>query len=114
MGYFKRDHKAPPFVMIRKDMLKDPEWLKLSVYSKILWLYLRAKFNLKNGDNIGYTYIEAKKVHGWGPATHNRAIKQLIKEKWIKKTKHGGLIGGGWCEYKFIGKYADFYTKQRV
>jgi len=102
--------KMPSFVAVRRDLLKDPEWRKLSNSSKILWIYLRSKFNYKTKDEITLSYSEMKDI--MSPATMNRAFKELISNNWIEKTKYGGLFGGH-CKYRFIGKYKDFYEAKR-
>lgn len=112
MGYYKKKYKAPPFVMIRKDMLKDSEWLAFSSSTKIVWIYLRAKYTNKNGEeSVGLTYKEANERIGLGSATYKRSIEALIKAKWLEKIKQGGLFGG-WCKYVFKGKYKEFYGKK--
>lgn len=98
--------KAPPFVMIRRDMLKDPEWKELSNGAKILYIYLRSKFNHKTLSEVTLAYSEMKGT--LGPKAMSRAFKELQVGKWIIKTKVGGLFGG-LTKYKFIGKFKDFY-----
>jgi len=93
------------FVMVRCDLLKDPEWKKLTNSAKILWIYLRAKYNYKTKDNITLAYIEMEGI--LSGKTFSRAIKELIDNNWIEKTKQGGLYGG-LCSYKFNGKYKEF------
>lgn len=100
--------KAPPFVMIRRDLLKDPEWRKLSNSAKIVYIYLRSKFNYKTLSEVTLTYSELKDM--MSTATQSKSFKELIKGGWIEKTKHGGLFGGS-CSYKFNGKFKDFYYK---
>jgi len=102
--------KGPPFVRIRRDMLKDPEWRKLSNSAKVLWIYLRAKFNYKTKDEITLAYLEMKDI--MSSRTVSRALNELIQDNWIKKTKQGGLYGG-LCTYKFNGKYKDFNPDMR-
>ena len=98
--------KAPPFVMIRQDLLKDPNWRKLSSSTKVLYIYLRAKFNYKTQDKVTLAYSEVKEM--LSARTVSRSLKELIQGNWIKKTKQGGLYGG-LCSYEFNGKYKDFY-----
>ena len=106
----RKKPKAPPFVMIRRDLLKDPEWQKLSNRSKVLYVYLRAKFNYKTKESVSLTYSEMKKV--MNPRTMHKAFEELEKGKWIEKTKLGGLFGGV-CTYQFIGKFKDFFYDKR-
>lgn len=104
----RKKHKAPPFVMIRRDLLKDSEWRKLSSSAKVLYIYLRTKFNYKTFSDVTLAYSEVKDM--MSSKTTSRAFKELSKGGWIEKTKHGGLFGGV-CAYRFIGPYKDFYYK---
>ncbi len=104
-----RKIRLPPFVMIRKDLLQDPEWKKLSSGAKVAWIYLRNNYDYSNGSQE--TFLSYNQMIGIlaRPAV-SRALKELIENKWLEKTKHGGLFGGV-CKYKFIGKYKDFIYK---
>jgi len=106
----KKKVKAPPFVMIRRDILKDPKWQKLSSGAMVVWIYLRAKFNYKTLSEVTLTYSEMEGVMTSKP--FKRALEELMNEGWIKKTKQGGMYGGV-CKYKFIGKYKDFFYQGR-
>ena len=89
-------------------MLKDSDWRKLHNSTKVLYIYMRAKFNNENLSEITLAYSELKDM--MSTATISNALKELINSKWIEKTKYGGLFGGV-CKYKFIGKYKDYYYK---
>ena len=104
----KKRQKAPPFVMIRKDLLKDPEWRKLSSSAKVLYIYLRAKFNYRTLSEVTLAYSEVKDM--MSSKTISRVFKELTKEGWIERVKLGGLYGRI-STYKFIGQYKDFYLK---
>lgn len=96
--------------MLRRDLLKDPEWRKLSSSTKIVYIYLRSKFcqrTLENGD-VTLTYTELNDM--FNPGTISKAFKELIKNEWVKKIKLGGLWGRE-CSYKFTGKYAPYFYK---
>lgn len=104
----RKKQKAPPFVMVRRDLLKAPEWRKLSSSAKIIYIYLRAKFNYQTFQEVTLAYSEVKDM--MSSKTINRAFKELQSAGFIEKTKHGGLFGGV-CAYKFIGQFKDFYYK---
>jgi len=104
----RNKHKAPPFVMVRRDLLKDPEWRKLSSSAKVIYIYLRAKFNYKTLQEVSLAYLEVKDM--MSSKTISKAFKELQQAGFIEKTKHGGLFGGV-CAYKFIGQFKDFYYK---
>jgi hypothetical protein len=104
----RKKQKAPPFVMVRRDLLEDPEWQKLSSSAKVIYIYLRAKFNYKTFQEMTLAYSEVKDM--MSSKTISKAFKELQSAGFIEKTKHGGLFGGV-CVYKFIGQYKDFYYK---
>jgi len=103
-----RKQKAPPFVMIRRDLLSDPSWRTLSSSAKVLYVYLRAKFNYKTYSEVTLAYSEVQDM--LSSKTISRAFKELESGTWINKTKQGGLYGGV-CAYRFVGPYKDFYHK---
>lgn len=105
----KHKLKAPsPFVMIRIDMLRSKEWRSLSNSAKIVYIYLRAKFNYKTFSEVTLTYSEMNDL--MSSATMSKALKDLIKFEWIEVAQHGGLIKGA-TTYKFKGQFKDFYGK---
>lgn len=97
--------------MVRRDLLKDPEWRKLSSSAKILYIYLRSKFNYKTLSEVTLAYSEIEDF--MSSKTISRAYKELGQKGFIEKTKHGGLYGGV-CAYKFVGAYKDFYYKGHI
>ena len=92
--------------MLRRDLIKAPEWRRLSSSAKVLYLYLRAKFNHKTLSEVTLAYSEMKDI--MSSKTMSRAFKELMKNGFIEKTKNGGLYGG-LTHYRFVGKYKDFY-----
>ena len=107
----RKKYKTPHFVMLRHDLLKDPEWRKLSSSAKVLYIYLRVKFNYVTLSEVTLAYSEVEDM--MSSKTISRAFRELQNSGWIEKTKHGGLYGG-MCAYKFIGAYKDFYYHGRV
>lgn len=100
--------KLPPFVAVRKDLLKDPDWRRLSSSAKIIYIYLRGKFNYKTLQEVTLAYSEVKDM--MSSKTISKAFRELQDTGFIEKTKYGGLFGGV-CAYKFIGQFKDFYYK---
>ena len=101
-----------PFVMVTKKILDDPEWRSLSSSAKVVWIYLRSKFNYRTFSEVSLTYSEMKGV--MSSATLSRAFKELIATDFIKQTKKGGLYGGV-SKYKFTGPHGKFiYKKMEV
>lgn len=103
-----KKNKLPPFVAIYRELLKDKDWRKLSSSAKVVYIYLRSKFNTKTFSEVSLAYSEMKDM--MGSATLSRAFKELQKSGFIVKHKIGGLWGGC-CTYKFTGKFKDFYYK---
>ncbi len=101
----RKKNRLPPFVAIRKDLLNDKEWRKLSSSAKVLYVYLRGKFNYKTLSEVSLSYSEMKDM--MSSQTMSNALKELTQAKFIEKTKHGGLWGGV-CLYKFNGQFKDF------
>lgn len=104
----KGKFKLPPFVAVRRDLLKDPKWRKLSSSAIVIYIYLRSKFNYRTFSEVTLTYSEMKDM--MSSKTVSRAFKELLSLGFIEKTKDGGLYGGT-CAYKFIGEFKDFYYK---
>lgn len=107
MSKYKKSN-TPQHVQLLYELLKDPEWRNLSSSAKIVYIYLRANFKHKTLTDLSLTYKEMEDM--MSRPTISSAFKELIKKKFIKKIKAGGLFGGK-CEYKLIGKYKDFYYK---
>lgn len=101
-------NRLPPFVAMTQALLKDPEFRKLSNSAKVLYMYLRSKFNCVTFSEVTLSYGEIEDM--MSAKTISRAFKDLQEAKFIVKTKHGGLYGGV-CAYKFIGVHKDFYYK---
>ena len=101
-------NRLPPFVALYKALLKDSDWRSLSSSAKVLYIYLRGKFNTSTFSEVTLAYSEVSDM--MTPKTISRAFKDLIKAGFIEKTKHGGLFGGV-CKYKFIGEFKDFHYK---
>ena len=98
--------KAPPFVMLEKEMLKSKEWKELSKSAKIIYIYLKAKYNGHNADQLRLTYSELKDQ--FSPSTIAKALKELQKKGWVEKTKYGGLFRY-YNLYKLTGKWGRLY-----
>jgi len=106
----RKKFRLPPFVPLRRDLMKDPVWRKLSSSAKIAYVYLRGKFHPQNTEinEVSLTYSEMKDM--MSSKTLSRAFKELQETGFIEKTKDGGMFGGA-CRYKFIGAFKDFYVR---
>ena len=103
-----KKNKLPPFVAIYRELLKDKEWRALSSSAKVVYIYLRSKFNARTLSEVTLAYSEMKDM--MSTATMSNALKELRAKNFIKKEKLGGLFGGC-CTYKFTGKHAMFHYK---
>lgn len=73
-------------------LLKCQEWKDLRPAAKIIYIYIKSKYNGANNGKIRLHYSELKGIKGFGSQSSiSRAIKELEKEGWIKRTKCGGL-----------------------
>lgn len=97
--------------MVYSDLLRDETWKKLSSSAKVLYIYLRNKFNRETLNKLTLTYGEMKDI--MSTATMSKALKELRKTKFIEITKFGGLYGGS-CSYKLIGEFRWFYYTDRT
>ena len=97
MGIAKRSRKKHretiPFVWIAKDMLFNcKEWKELSSAAKLLYQYIKTKYNGSNNGKIRLPYSELKGIKGISsPGTISKAQVELVRNEWIKITQHGGL-----------------------
>lgn len=100
----KRDKRksGPPFVMLEKATLDNPEWKMLSPSAMIVYTYIKKNYNGSNNGEISFKYMELKGV--LAPATISRALKELQHKEWIEKTQHGGLHRY-YCKYELTGKH---------
>jgi len=103
-----KQNRLPPFVAIYKALLKDPVWRGLSNSSKVVYIYMRSKFNTLTLSEVSLAYSEIEDL--MSPGTISKSFKELDRKGFIEKTKHGGLYGGV-CHYKFIGEFKDFHYK---
>ena len=99
------------FVMLGRGMLLgNLEWKGLSIAAKVLYVYLKAKYNGSNNGGIHLHYSELKGVKGLSsPSTVSRAFRELENKAWIKRTKQGGLYRY-FNEYELIGGHGDYLS----
>jgi len=102
----KRDKWGPPFVRLeRRLILKDENWRQLSPGAKMLYLFLKAKYNGSNNGQIKLHYSELKDCAGFkNPRSISAAFQELEKKDWIKRSKIGGLHRFT-NEYTLTGRY---------
>ena len=103
-----KSNKLPPFVAVYRALLKDPGWRNLSSSAKVIYVYMRSKFNTSTFSEVSLAYSEVDDM--MSSRTISRAFEELQKTGFIEKTKLGGLYGGV-CKYKFIGEFKDFHYK---
>lgn len=96
----------PPFVGLGIKMLfKCDEWKQLSPRAKILYVYLKGKYNGSNNGKIRLYYSELKNITGFKSYfVIAAAFKELESKEWISRTQIGGLYRH-FNEYGLTGKY---------
>ena len=83
------------------------EWRDLGIAAKLVYIYLKAKYNGGNNGEIRLYYSELKDVHGLrSPTTVSRAFKELETKGWVVRTQFGGLHRH-FNNYRLTGKYDD-------
>lgn len=98
--------------MLGTDMLRCVEWKQLSPGAKIAYIQIKAGHNGSNNGMITLPYSELETVKGLGsPSSVSKAIHELLKKGWIKKTHLGGLHRYR-NVYELTGKY-DHHIKDR-
>lgn len=89
----------------RQMLFKCDEWKRLSPRAKILYLYLKAKYNGQNNGHIRLYYSELKEIRGFKSYfVISEAFKELEKNQWIERTQIGGLHRH-LNEYLLSGRY---------
>jgi len=99
---------CPPFIWLsRRLLLKDENWKQLSPAAKVLYLYLKSKFNGSNNGKIKLQYVKLQTIRGFkNPRVISAAFKELEIKEWIKRQKVGGLYRYR-NEYQLTGKYDE-------
>jgi len=105
----KRKDKLQPFSPMRRDLLKDPKWRKLSNKAKVIYLYLRHNsFNETKKIMLPYSQLEDMMC----PQTISNGFRELQEAGFINQLYRGGMNGNP-SLYDFIGPYADPFTSKR-
>jgi len=97
MGLAKRRRKdgrdSPPFARFEKDMLLNCSgWKDLSSSAKLLYMYIKSKYNGSNNGKIKLPYAELSGVKGISSSrTISKAQLELTTKGWIQITQYGGM-----------------------
>lgn len=103
-----KKNRLPPFVAVYRSLLKDPTWRKLSSSAKVIYIYLRSKFNDATLSEVTLAYSEIQDM--MSTQTISNAFKELQESGFIEKVKNGGMYGGA-TSYKFLGEHRHFHYK---
>jgi len=108
MSKKRRRKKVHSFIWLsRRLLLKDENWRGLSPAAKLLYIYLKSKFNGSNNGQIKLHYSELQTIRGFkNPNVIASAFKELEAKEWINRRKVGGLYRYQ-NEYKLTGKYDE-------
>ena len=108
MSRRRRNRTNKSFVMIgRRMLLKTNEWKSLTPSAKLLYIYLKAKYNGSNNGEIQLHYSELKGVKGLSSdSTASKAFRELEKKEWIKRTQFGGVYRY-FNKFELTGKHDD-------
>ncbi len=83
------------------------EWKVLSPSAKLLYLYLKARFNGSNNGKIRLSYSALSGIKGISSsATISKAMKELEESGWINRTKIGGLYRNN-NEFRLTAKFDE-------
>jgi len=83
---FEGISKTGPYLRIKKDMMESKAWQALNIHSIVVYLYIKAKYNFNNANDISFTYREAAQL--MHKSTFTKAIDQLIECGFIKIEQH--------------------------
>jgi hypothetical protein len=101
----RRDYYSS-FVGIERHVLfKCESWRNLSLRAKIVYLYLKAKYNGKNNGEIQLHFSELAALPGFNSRrAFYGSAKELEGAGWIERTNPGGLYRNPNL-YKLTGRY---------
>ena len=97
MGIAKRRRKngrdSPPFIRCEKDMLFNCSgWKELSPSAKLLYIYIKSRYNGSNNGKIKLPYSELSGIKGISSSkTISNAQLELKQKGWISISQHGGM-----------------------
>ncbi|MFF2907672.1 hypothetical protein [Paenibacillus sp. NPDC057934] len=111
----KKDYGFRPFegisskgrhLRITQSMMESRAWKELSCHSITLYLYMKAKFNYDNENDISFTYAEGQQL--MTEPTFAKSLDQLNDLGFIKVVKGGwttrtATIYGFSDQWKFYG-----------
>jgi len=102
------------FVMFGRNMLHNcPEWKGLHPAAKILYLYIKARFNGSNNGEICLSYRWLKGIKGLSsPSTISKAFGELEKGNWIRRRSMGGMFRRV-NKYELTGTHDSYITFNR-
>lgn len=121
----KKDYGFKPFekssgadnrhIRITLDMLESSAWKKLTPYSILIYLNMKARYTGSNENDISLTYTEASEL--MNPRTFTKSIDQLIElgfielveQNWNKRKPN---VYGFSEQWRYFGT-AKFDVKQR-
>ena len=95
------------FVRLSKKTLRSEAWKTLSAKAKILYIYIKGKYNGSNNGDIALHYSELNGVEVLrSSSTISNAFRELEQKGWTKRTNYGGMYRIQ-NRYELTWKYDD-------
>lgn len=109
----RRGRNFNDFIMFPRKALRHEDWKGFSPAAKILYLYLKGRFNGHNNGDIHLHYSELKGVKGLSsPSSISRGFKELEEKEWVSRTRIGGLHRYS-NKFELTGKVDDYLSGGR-
>lgn len=85
-----RKSKAPPFVMLRHEILDSSAWLRLSAHARCLLIELARQFRGCNNGDLCATFSVMHPRGIGSRGTLHSALRELLASGLIEQTRQGG------------------------
>jgi len=109
--YRGRGTKGRPHVGIDLRLMYEGEFLELSVWAQMLYLFIKSRYRPNKVEEIRLPYRFMQQIGGFGSfSTIAKAFKELIEKGWIERVTAGGLLGNN-SYYKITFKFDHYADK---
>ena len=83
------EDRGPTFLQLNHWMLRCPAWRSLSVYSRSLYVEIRARYNGRNNGDIPFSYREAEELLNCSNKPIPAAFRELQEKGFMKAITKG-------------------------